>query len=262
MSIRRIVKRTFIKLIAAGVLFLALQPAWGQKCTAVFAVPRDTTVGEGAILVLVAKVECASSYAWSAESGLAPRVVDPRSKRLSVCAPRTRGDTLMAYRFAAGFPTGPRSAVVRIKVREAIPDPDFSLPDSLTWDGIQAKTLRPSIPALAAIRKTRDSVIRYTWSITPAGFPVDTVWQAGALLLRSSSAKGPFTVGLCLDNGWTPICRTMAVRITLPVPVSLSLRARVTQGMGTFHAGLDAMGRRQTALRPGRRVYAPMFTIP
>lgn len=140
-----------------------------------------------------------------------------------------------------------RTGDVRVRVREAIPEPHFTLPDSLDWSGSAPLTLRPLIPGLPGIKASRDSVLRYAWSVTPAGFPVDTVWQASSLLLRGSSAKGPFTVELCLDNAWTPQCRKTAVRIATPLsPPKPAIHAAAMAATGNVevNTGVDAAGRR------------------
>lgn len=215
-------------------------------CASAFAVARNSVVAEGLTVELKASTECAKSCSWSAVSGPGPRVADPLAANLFVTAPRVGGDTVIVYRFTAEYADGPRSADVRVRIREAIPEPHFSLPESLDWSGSAPLTLRPTIPEPPGIKASRDSVLRYAWSVTPAGFPVDSAWQAGSLLLRGASAKGPFAVELCLDNSWTPQCRKTALRVATPlaVPHPRGRPARTAAGSAQAKTGIDAAGRR------------------
>lgn len=193
-------------------------------CAVRFEAPPDTSVEEGRVLTLTASADCAASWTWTPVSGPMPRILDPDTKTLRLPMPRITGDTLLVLRFSASYGDTLREEEVRILVKEAVPDPAFTLPMELSWDGEDSLLLKPAISNLAAVKASRDSVIRWTWNLQ--GVEVDTAWRADGLLLRSPGQTGELAVGLCLDNGGKPLCRAMTVEIT-GKPTALRPRSSV-----------------------------------
>jgi hypothetical protein len=129
-----------------------------------------------------------------------------------------------------------------VVVKEAIPDPVFAMPESLAWNGSSPLTLKPEVKTLEAIKASRDSVLRYAWTLLPPDSRVDTAWKADALLLLSSASKNPFSVSLCLDNGWTPVCRTSAIRMENAVSSRERVAPTLSKPVG-YPIGFDVSGR-------------------
>lgn len=217
---------------------LVLHPAL-VECRSDFGVSADASVAEGAEFTLRGRAECASGFSWYSISGPAPRILDPEVKELTVTAPRIDKDTVLIYRFTARFGESYRNADVAIRVREAIPDPQVSLPAVASWNGVDSLVLRPTFLNLKAIKASRDSVIRFAWTLSA---PIaDTAWRDGALVLRSASNEGTITVGLCADNGGTPSCAYIPVNVVLPVGVAAGEKA--LPAAWRPRAGRDANGR-------------------
>ncbi len=181
-------------------------------CPAKIALPVDTTLPEGGLLSLEARVECASSYSWSLVSGPGPRIIDPEARFLVVRLPRVSGDTSIVYRLTAAFNDSTRVRDVRVTIREAIPDPIFTLPAMPPWSGKEPLAFRPVISNLAAIKASRDSVLHWSWSFS--GVQVDTGALADGVMLQSAPTEGALHIGLCLDNGGTPACRNADITVT------------------------------------------------
>ena len=99
------------------------------ECPPRMTVSADTLVPEGGLASLQSGVECAVSSFWSVQSGPGPRILDPDARTLTVPIPRVAGDTAIVYRLTAVFADSTRTRDVRVGVREAIPDPVFSMPD-------------------------------------------------------------------------------------------------------------------------------------
>jgi hypothetical protein len=208
-------------------------------------VPSDTTVAEGAGITLAARSECATGYSWGAVSGPAPRILDPEVKNLQVTIPRVARDTVIVYRFSAQYGRGPRTGDVRISVRESIPDPVFTLPALPAWNGSDTLRVAPVISNLAAIKAAGMPPLRYAWSLS--GLETDSASGAGWLGLMRPKGTGSIKIGLCLDNGGTPLCRETSVSAASPAAV---LRNRVPAAYGkSIGPRRDARGR---ALPMGR----------
>ncbi|MEO6096193.1 MAG: DUF2341 domain-containing protein [Fibrobacteria bacterium] len=181
-------------------------------CPVRFVPPRDTALAEGSLLSLDAAIECASYINWSIVSGPGPGILDPESRSLMLRLPRVAGNTSIVYRLTAGFPDSTRIRDVRVTIREAIPDPVFTLPVLLpAWSGREAVPYRPVISNLAAILASRDSILHWNWTFT--GLEVDTGWLADGVILERASTEGILQVRLCLDNGGTPACRNADIDV-------------------------------------------------
>lgn len=229
-----------------GQQILVLPPSLGT-CQARFDAPADTAVLEGKALVLAGTADCAKSFSWSGIQGPVPRILDPEVKSLTLVAPRIPRDTTLVVRFTARFEDGERTRDVRVTVREAIPDPVFSMPAKAAWNGKDTLAITPSIANLAAVKASRDSIIRFAWTLT--GLAVDTLWRKGSLLLRQPFANGELGIRLCLDNGGAAACDSTTVTVALPVGLLRTPRLPMGLRAGADH--FDARGRRLPAGREG-----------
>ncbi|MDB5047543.1 MAG: hypothetical protein JWO30_614 [Fibrobacteres bacterium] len=188
------------------------------SCQVHFATPADTAVKEGAQLDLAAQADCATGYTWMVVSGPSPHLLDPEVKILHVALPRVARDTAIVYRFTAGFGGGAQSGDVKVTVKEAIPDPLFTLPTLPTWNGKSVLVVKPTVTNAAAIQASSEPVIHYAWSVS--GVSVDSAWGAGQLAFSNPAQSGSMTVGLCLDNRGAVTCKQTAVNVSVAVGVS------------------------------------------
>lgn len=225
-----------------------------DNCQAAFAAPGDTSVPERGSLSLAATADCASEFAWTLVSGPGPRILDPAVKVLQVFLPRVSGDAELVYRFNARFPDGEKSREVKVSVQEGIPDPVFTLPPALYWNGRDSLAIRPAIANLSALKSSRDSILYYAW--THDGASADTAWLEDGLLLRKSAYR-KIQVSLCLHNGGAPACDSTVVTVD-SVPTAIRLGPTPKAGPETAEVrsgreGRDARGKR---LPPGSRLRA------
>ncbi len=200
---------------------LVLPPSLIQ-CSEHFGASHDTVVAEGELIALTGTADCATGWSWIAVKGPAPAILDPEVKNLELRAPRITKDTALLFRFAARFGDSLRARDVRVVLREAIPDPVFTLPALAPWNGMDSLFVKPAISNLSAVKASRDSSLHYGWTV--AGPAVDTVWREGGLLLRRAAADGVLDIGLCLDNGGGVACRTTSMRVALGTGVRPRLK--------------------------------------
>lgn len=219
------------------------------NCLMKFDAPRDTVLPEGSPLVLPATADCAAGYAWSVVSGPGPRILDPEVKDLQIRLPRISHDTSIVYRFQAFYADSTRSRDVQVSVKEAIPDPVFSVPASLLWNGKDTLRIKPEIANLAAIKASADSGLEYHWSLTSAtDMRADSSSLPDALLLSSAAGEGDLDVGVCLSNNGPWVCKTIAVSIRFPVGLKPRGRREIARTAPAF----DSNGRRNGSLRVPR----------
>ena len=208
-----------------------------NNCAMKFAAPADTSIAEGAQISLNATVDCASSFAWSVVSGPGGKILDPEQKNLLVMAPRVPADTDMVFRISATYSDSTRNRDVRVHIREAIPDPAFTMPANASWNGKDSLPYRPAISNLAAIRASRDSVLHWAWGFS--GTTVDTAWLDDGVMLRSAG-QGDLAIHLCLDNGGGRICHDGALSVSTATGLAIPLARPVNPARP---AGRDALGR-------------------
>lgn len=210
-----------------------------RTCMERFAAPSDTALAEGARLVLRGIADCAQRITWESVSGPIPKILDPEVKVLDLVLPRITGDTLIRFRFIAEFAGKVESAEVAVRIKEAIPEPRFTLPDRIPWTGMDTLMIKPDIANRAEIQASRDSVISFVWTVK--GLDLDSSWGQEALLIRPSQAKGEAEVELCLSNHGQAVCRTTTLKIDPSIHVFRLRRPAQAGKAREFH---DPLGRR------------------
>lgn len=227
-------------------IMVTLKPP--ARCASTYLPPADRTVNEGATVVLSARADCAGGYSWSAVSGPAPRILDPGVKELQFTAPRTAGDALIVLKFTAQYGDSTREKEVRVTVKEAIPEPAFTLPATLTWNGQDSLRIAATVSNLAAIKASRDSILTWEWSLE--NLAADSAWRPSALVMRKPTGTGEGKVTLCLSNNATPVCRSTAVIVQAPTSL---LKAAALAAAGKKKAGRLANGRKGTGAATAKR---------
>lgn len=216
-------------------------------CQARFAPPADTAVPEGGSLALEGAADCADRFHWTVVSGPAPRLLDPDVKRLELRVPRVAGDTVAEFRFSARYGDTDSESVVRVAIREAIPEPRFTLPARLAWNGKDTLLLEPVVENLASVRASPAPDLRYAWTLS--GLEADTAWRSSGLMLASAAGAGALTVRLCLHNDGPEACAETAVTVESPTSLVLPGRSGAADSPG-FRYRAD--GRRMEAADAGR----------
>jgi hypothetical protein len=230
-------------------------------CEALFGAPVETAAPEGSILGLSGTADCADQFQWSIVSGPDVRIPDPEVKDLTLRLPRVAADTTLVLRFTARFGDSVRISDVRIVIGNSIPEPQFDLPASLDWNGLDTFTIHPVIRNLADVEASLSPSLNAVWSVS--GPPVDTAREGDDLLLLPRQSRGQWTVTLCLDNGGPATCGTTVISVEVPVGLKGPGPRRIGEGDlpgygadGRFRQGpagsLPRFTRRGSAPSPGR----------
>lgn len=184
-------------------------------CDVRFGAPGDTAALEGGLVSLPGVADCADQFMWSIVDGPAVRILDPAVKTLDLALPRVAGDTAIVLRFTAQYGDSARSLDVRVSIDDAIPEPRFTLPAGLSWNGRDSLLIRPDIANLAAVAASSHPDLRYAWTLR--GLEADSAWRQGGLLLLAAAGEGGLIVALCLDNQGPPECHETEVEVGTPV---------------------------------------------
>jgi hypothetical protein len=107
---------------------------------------------------------------------------------------------------------------VTVRILEAVPEPLFTLPDSLEWNGRDSLVINPAFTNLDAIRASPDSLLYYSWTVT--GAVLDTAWRGQGLIVRGPAEPGSAEAGLCVNNRGPATCR----KVRLIIRTSTALR--------------------------------------
>jgi hypothetical protein len=193
-------------------------------------------------------------------SGPAPRILDPETKTLTINLPRVAGDTVIVYRFTAAYGDSAPYRDVRVRIREAIPEPVFSLPAGLAWSGKEAIAFQPAITNLAALKASRDTALHWSWTLT--GPETDTAWLKDGLTLKSAAAEGKLEVGLCLDNSGPAVCRTAAITVSRTAGTVGLILIREARSVREAKAAPEARGFRDATGRLRTGTPSNLFGTP
>ena len=138
--------------------------------------------------------------------------MDRRSHILD--AGRVSGDESIALQLKAVYPDGVRTKDVAIRIKEAIPDPIFSLKAPAKWDGRKTIEIVPQVANSKKMQATHAGELKYKWSIS--GMAVIKKIAPGKLILTRAQNSGKLTVKLTVSNGGKPVSSVAALVVTEP----------------------------------------------
>lgn len=240
---------------------LALFRPASLPCAVGFAAATSLTVAEGSTAVLEGVADCATRAWWTPVGGLEVRLLDPEVKRLQLQVPRVEKDTSVLLEFSAQVGQSITSAKVELRILNTIPEPLFTLPTVVQWNGTSPLLVEPVITNLPALKASSHPDLRWQWKLDPLA--ADTSWSPTGIVLESSPAEGMMNLILCLDNQGTPACRTAEVRIFRRVgilrgngPGLRHVAAREASATTGNAASRDLLGRMGLPLGYGMRIAA------
>ncbi len=176
--------------------------------------PEQASVNEGGRTTFTAQAGGAQKLTWSL-------VRDGQEEPLAVdrfafeFAPgRVASDTTMTLRLKAVFADGVKTRDIAVAVKEAIPDPDFTLNAPATWNGRDTLEIEPRVTNLDALRKAGVGEWRAEWSAGPLAVIKEI--ELSKLRLLGAQNSGPLTVTATLDNGGTRVERSITIAVTEP----------------------------------------------
>jgi len=171
---------------------------------------------EGQALGFMAQAGGAQRVWWTRQDGAgAPVVVAVNQFRYRLEAGRVSGDSTVILTFHAAYPEGIRQQEIPVTIRETIPDPEFSLKVPRRWDG------RRPLRLTADLKATEEDLIvggasklKVTWSVEPLATVREI--QGHDLILKRALHEGQLKVTATIDNGGTPIRKSVTLTVQPP----------------------------------------------
>lgn len=210
------------------------------------ATPKSFEVNEGAAVKFTATAEGALKTYWK-QLGDDERVLAADRLRIRFKPERITQDTRIAILFEAVYPDGIRRDVLRVLVRNTLPEPAYVLKGPAEWDGRTPIEIRPEISNLQELESAGVDKLVYDWDVS--GLATLNQPQTDSLVLHRAQNSGRMTVRLSLSNGGEPTVISKAIDVTEPesdpqiertlneeeMPVDGQFYARNDSGRGTLY---------------------------
>jgi Concanavalin A-like lectin/glucanases superfamily/Domain of unknown function (DUF2341)/Carbohydrate esterase, sialic acid-specific acetylesterase len=203
----------------------------------------SATIAEGTLAVFSIKAIGARKLYWivNNDSTNIERLVAVDRMSFTFDAGRVTGDQDCTLQCRAIYPEGVRTKEIKLTVKEAIPDPLFTLTAPKVWDG------RTPIEVITSFLTEVKGDLQVQWSVTP--FAVIQQSSAEKLLLQRAQNSGRLSVTATLSNGGAQVQKTVEIAVTEPKsdpwtsrvpdpheqPQEGQFYARDDQGEGTLH---------------------------
>lgn len=174
------------------------------------------TVTEGGSVRITAQAGGAEKVYWSLVRQNEDELLAVDRLTLDFSPGRVAGDTVMKLRLKAVFPTEVKTRDIDVMVKEAIPDPEFTLKVPAEWDGRKEIVFEPQITNLAALKAARgtSSDVRMDWSAGPLAVIAEVT--PGKLRLLRAQNSGTLTVTATLSNGGRLVSQSSTIVVKEP----------------------------------------------
>ncbi|MFM8890533.1 MAG: sialate O-acetylesterase, partial [Planctomycetia bacterium] len=169
---------------------------------------------EGQQATLTAEAGGARKVSWILVRDGVERVVAVDRFSFTFDAGRIAGDTAATLRFQAACADGVKTRDIPITIREAIPEPVFTLTAPPTWDGRESIEVVPRIDNSAALAAKGVGEIETEWTSGPLAVVKQSV--DGRLRLLRAQNSGRLTVTATLRNGGQAVTRSIEIMVTEP----------------------------------------------
>jgi hypothetical protein len=217
--------------------------------------PLDASLSEGQSVTLVGRSTCATGYSWSVSGNPSVTVTDSSTRSLHFILPRVSKEANFKARLTSRIGDSAVVQEINIRILDNVPDPVFSLPFGLQWDGRDTFEIEPVISNLKAIVESPFQELHYSWSLD--SIEADTSWVGSSLELKPMANDGTLGIGLCIDNGGAKVCgkTTIAVWHGMASSSSSAVLAKLRNNAAPFRSAnlYDVTGRLLRAETPGHR---------
>ncbi|CAN5285067.1 hypothetical protein BH11PLA2_BH11PLA2_10290 [soil metagenome] len=182
---------------------------------------REFTVSESRIVVpegksvtLTAKAGGAQKLYWLVKRDGKEIVAAVDCFAYTFDAGRVVGDQSLSIQLKAVFADEVKIKDIAVSIKEAIPEPVFTLKAPATWDGRTTIEVIPQMTNMNAMQTSGAGQLSYKWKIPDiATIKEDT---SGKLILKRAQNSGKMTVTATVDNGGHPTTQTATIEVTEP----------------------------------------------
>ena len=176
--------------------------------------PERAVVEEGQSAEFIAKAGGAEKVDWVLKRNGREEVVATDRFRFAFPAGRVSGDATATLQLKAVYADGVKSKDIAIAVKEAIPEPVFTLKAPATWDGRATIEVELQIANLRAMQARNAGELKFEWNAGP--FAVIKEVVPGKLRLLRAQNSGRLTVSATVSNGGQAVTQSVSVEVTEP----------------------------------------------
>ncbi len=175
---------------------------------------EKAVVDEGKSVEFTAQAGGAQKVFWLLKRDGREEVVATDRFKFTFAAGRVTGDAAATLQFKAVFADGVKTKDIAITVKEAIPEPAFTLKALATWDGRATIEVASQVANLAAMRARGAGELKFEWSAGPLAVIKEVM--PGKLRLLRAQNSGPLTVTATVSNGGQPTTQSVTIAVTEP----------------------------------------------
>ena len=180
-----------------------------------FAVSQEKVfVDEGKSVSFTAQAGGAQKIFWVLKRDGREEVVATDRFAFNFAAGRVTGDATATLQFKAVYAGEVKTKDIAITVKEAIPEPVFTLKAPAAWDGRATIEIVPQLANLAAMQARGAGELKTEWSATP--FAVIKEIAPGKLRLLRAQNSGKLTVTATVSNGGKASTQSVDIAVTEP----------------------------------------------
>jgi len=208
---------------------------------------ENITVLEGKSAAITAKAGGAQKVYWILKRGGHETIAAVDRFGFTFAAGRVTGDESLTIQFKAICANEIKALDIPVTIKEAIPDPVFTLQAPAKWDGREGVEVTPQITNMSEMQAKGAGELKYSWTVS--GMAVIEESAPGKLLLKRAQNSGTLNVKLALSNGGTEVSSAATILVKEPKkdawvqrtpdkdekPVANQLYARDDKNEGTLY---------------------------
>ena len=175
---------------------------------------EKVVVDEGKSVSFTAQAGGAQKIFWVLKRDGREEVVATDRFAFAFNVGRVTGDTAATLQFKAVYAGEVKTKDIAITVKEAIPEPVFTLKAPAAWDGRATIEIVPQVANLAAMQARGAGELKTEWSATP--FAVIKEIAPGKLRLLRAQNSGKLTVTATVSNGGKASTQSVDIAVTEP----------------------------------------------
>lgn len=172
------------------------------------------SVAEGGSATVTAQAGGAQKVYWILQRDGRESVVAADRFTFKFEAGRVVGDQPAKLQFKAIYPDAVKTKDIAITIKEAIPEPVFTLKAPANWDGRETIEVVPVISNLAAMEAKGAGKLTYTWNVS--GLATVKEIAPDKLILKRAQNSGQLVVTLALSNGGAAAAQSTTISVREP----------------------------------------------
>jgi hypothetical protein len=176
--------------------------------------PAEIKVLEGKSVAVTAQAGGAQKVYWVLKRDGAETVVAVDQYSYTLEAGRVVADTAFVLQFKAVCANETKTRDIPVTIKEAIPEPVFTLRAPAAWNGRDTIEVIPTISNLAAMKAKGAGELKYHWTVS--GGAVIKEIAPDRLVLKRSQCSGRIAIRLALDNGGADFAAMTSILVTEP----------------------------------------------